>query len=539
MRSPRARLIALVFLLVIAGVTRTVEGRRQLPETFSRAAWIERHLARFPFSGGVVPDAAGSWPAAAGPVLADFFLLTESAAFVAPDVTPPLRVNNDLLPPGGGTNPESQAEPYVAVNPANTHNLLGVYQESRFRDGGARTLNYATSFDGGMSWTEGILPDITKETGGPWERASDPWSTFGPGNRAYYVTLDFNDTRPDNQIGVSISTDGGVTWTQHVSVFRSELDFNDKEAIEADNYPASRFFGNVYIGWDINIAQGNDLTSQHLVVARSVNGGTSFLPPVVLRTTGANIGAIPRVGPDGTVYVVWMGTFPAAEGLFIFFSKSTNGGATFSTPRTIHQLRSLSVPFIRDGSILPSFAVDRTSGDLYLVWADTRWTGVDQTTISYSRDGGATWSAPRRVGDGPDDAATFTAAVAVNGKGEVGVSYTSLENDPARLFLIDQYLSISRDRGVTFESRRRLSPVTSDIRFAAFARNFFLGDYTGIAGGDDNFHMLWVFPLLPTKTAVPPPTDSFLGTQPSIGVPGPSPIPPFRLQSDVFASRTR
>jgi hypothetical protein len=205
----------------------------------------------------------------------------------------------------------------------------------------------------------------------------------------------------------------------------------------------------------------------------------------------------------------------------------------------IQTLSSLSVPFIRDGSILPSMAVDRKSGHLYLVWADSRWTGVDQTTISYSRDKGVTWSSPMRVSSGPGDAATFTAAVAVNGRGEVGVSFTSLENDPFRSFGIDQYVSISRNRGVSFEPRRRLSPVTSDIRWAAWAREYFLGDYTGIAAGARDFHMLWVFPLLPSPTALPPPPDTIIGLNPPTGIDTPLPVAPLQLQSDVFFSTTR
>jgi len=184
-------------------------------------------------------------------------------------------------------------------------------------------------------------------------------------------------------------------------------------------------------------------------------------------------------------------------------------------------------------------AVDDNNGDLYLVWADARWTGVDHATISFSRDKGMTWSQPMRVSDGPGDAPTFTAAVAVNGRGEVAVSYTSLENDPDRAFGVDQYVSISRDRGVSFESRRRLSPVTSDIRWAAWAREYFLGDYTGIAAGSRDFHMLWTFPLFPSPTTVPPPIDGIIGLDPPIGIDNPLPNAPFRLQSDVFHSRTR
>ena len=513
-------------------------------QAFSRSEWITRN--RLPYPGMSRP--ASGVAAEPGPVPADFPLLVTSAAFVDPGITTPTRVNNDLLPPGNGTNPWSQAEPDIDVNPFNENNIVAVYQESRFRDGGARALNYATSMDRGLSWVEGSLPDLTQELGGPWERASDPWVAFGPANRVYYVTLDFNETKPANQVGVSVSRDGGLTWGSPVRVFRSELDFNDKEAIEVDSHPGSPHFGNVYVAWDINIDPANGGPAQHLVVARSTNGGASYQAPLVLRIARTNIGAIPRVGPDGTVYVMWAGTggssgFPAPDVLgpfvSIFLSTSTDGGASFSSPRVIQTLRSQSVPFIRDGSILPSLSIDRKTGDLYLVWADSRWTGVDQTTISYSRDKGATWSLPRRVSNGPGDAPTFTAAVAVNGLGEVGVSYTSLENDPARAFGIDQYFSVSRNRGVTFESRQRLSPVTSDIRWAAWAREFFLGDYTGIAAGPKAFHMLWVFPLLPSPTAVPPPPDIIFGLDPSPGIPLPIPIAPFRLQSDVFFSSTR
>jgi len=44
------------------------------------------------------------------------------------------------------------------------------------------------------------------------------------------------------------------------------------------------------------------------------------------------------------------------------------------------------------------------SGALYVAWQDGRWTGKAQATLIVSRDGGATWSKPMRVSDGPDDA---------------------------------------------------------------------------------------------------------------------------------------
>src|SRR5437867_6925538 len=45
----------------------------------------------------------------------------------------------------------AEVEPYVAVNPANAANLVGVWQQDRWADGGAKGLLAASSFDGGRT----------------------------------------------------------------------------------------------------------------------------------------------------------------------------------------------------------------------------------------------------------------------------------------------------------------------------------------------------------------------------------------------------
>src|SRR5215216_1658856 len=140
---------------------------------FSQSEIVGRPMHDMPFSGGPTPNAS--------------FLLTPSKAEPAPlaaaqnsVATAMTRVNSDLLPPGPVAQPETQAEPFIAVNPQNPLNIVAAYQESRFFDGGARALNYATSFDGGATWTEGTLPNLSIATGGRWQRVSDPWVAFGP-----------------------------------------------------------------------------------------------------------------------------------------------------------------------------------------------------------------------------------------------------------------------------------------------------------------------------------------------------------------------
>ncbi|HJQ70935.1 MAG TPA: sialidase family protein [Blastocatellia bacterium] len=426
------------------------------------------------------------------PLAASRVVKSAPAANDALVATTPVRVNGDLLGNDSVAQRATQAEPYLHANPENPNNLLAGWQEYRFANGGARVLNYSVSFDGGLTWSEAHLPQLTVVNGGVWQRASDPWVEFGPNNRAYYTSLLFNSSSPDNAIAVSVSTDGGATWGPPVIVARATLNFNDKQALTVDTHRSSTFFGNVYVAWDINIDTNGVTTAQHLVVARSTDGGATYGRPVRTRKKGANIGVIPRVGPDGTLYIMWAGGSLSGNNLSLFFSKSTDGGVSFTPKKKLTRLRADGQAGLRTGAILPSFAVDPTTGDLYVAWQDSRFTGVDHATIMISRDKGETWTEPLRVSDGPDNAPAFTVSVAANSNRGVAVSYYSLQNDPQRRFIVDQYVRISEDGGRSFQPSIRVTSSSFDARFAAQAGGLFLGDYAGLTGAGRRFHLLWI-----------------------------------------------
>jgi hypothetical protein len=56
----------------------------------------------------------------------------------------------------------SETEPWVDVNPANALNLVGFFQEDRWSTGGARNVTFATSTDGGQTWTNIPAPGLTR-----------------------------------------------------------------------------------------------------------------------------------------------------------------------------------------------------------------------------------------------------------------------------------------------------------------------------------------------------------------------------------------
>ncbi|HKF55203.1 MAG TPA: sialidase family protein [Blastocatellia bacterium] len=417
-----------------------------------------------------------------------------------------VQVSMDLLPADSSAQAATHAEPYLDADPSNSATLLGGWQENRFQSGGARASGYGASTDGGQTWSVGLIPNSTKAIGGQWERASDPWVAFGPNNRVYFANLLFNESNPDSAVGVSASSDGGRTWRDPVNVTFSTRDFSDKEAVVVDTFPASPHFGTVYVAWDSNVAKVNSI-KQLILVARSTDGGATYQDPVLVRKKGiGNIGVIPRVAPDGSVYLVWLAETGDGSTIFLL-SKSEDAGQTWSHPRAIADVTPRSEQGIRDGAGLPSFTIDPVTGKLYVAWQDGRFGPADQATLIQSTDGGKTWSDPLLVSDGPTDAAAFTVSVAASSN-QVAVSYYSLQNDPDRRFLVDRYVRISTDGGSTFSPSIRATPASFDVRLAAQAGPgvSFLGDYAGLASAGGAFHLLWINSgILSTVTGKPQP----------------------------------
>src|SRR5215471_14435956 len=132
------------------------------------------------------------------------------------------------IPGNPGTNfPTAEVEPWVSVNPANSSNIIGVWQQDRWNNGGAQGLVAGFTFNGGKSWSESTLPFSgcapgainDPFTGTPYDRASDPWVSFGPDGTAYAVGLLATNSNGgtasgtnDTGVGAVTSSDGGHTW---------------------------------------------------------------------------------------------------------------------------------------------------------------------------------------------------------------------------------------------------------------------------------------------------------------------------------------
>jgi hypothetical protein len=358
----------------------------------------------------------------------------------------------------------AEVEPYVDNDPKHPRTMVAVWQQDRWSDGGSRGLLSATSKDGGTTWQTVTPPPFTLCTGGIFERATDPWVSFGPDGAAYFMSLSF-DSDPaifggHHAIQVSKSTDGGLHWGAPVTLLEENLPdaFNDKESITADPTNAKLVYGiwdrleNFVLNEDQAAALAASVRHEHdkIVMAgrklrqmqsaaaaapaaalvpsfkgptyftRSTDGGTTWDLAHIIYDPGADnqtIGNIIQVLPSGELIAVFSELLNTNQGFVAFISlkRSTDQGFTFRPNRPIRaqQILSNGVFFstgiitpnkhlgVRDASLLFDPAVDPKTGALYLVWQDGRFNGVDQVAFSQSTDGGRTWSAPIKVNQTP------------------------------------------------------------------------------------------------------------------------------------------
>ena len=143
-----------------------------------------------------------------------------------------------------GTNyPNTEVEPWLDVNPINPKNLVAVWQQDRWSNGGSRGLVAGVSRNGGKSWRQVVIPGLSACSGSDrYVRASDPWVSFAPNGDLYHLSLSttggitFDAGFPDSGMLVSRSTDGGLHWSAPIPLIEDQGPniLNDKQSITAD-----------------------------------------------------------------------------------------------------------------------------------------------------------------------------------------------------------------------------------------------------------------------------------------------------------------
>jgi len=298
-----------------------------------------------------------------------------------------IQISSDPYTVGPGQH-ATEVEPHMI---ANGSTLVAAFQTGRIPNGGGTDIGWATSADGGNTWTHGFLPGLTTGEGtGPYDAASDPVVAYDARHAIWMIaSLPLSATFSTPAVVVSRSTDG-LSWQNPVSV-NANSPGSDKNWIVCDPWPSSPYYGNCYLEWDDTMNLGQ------IRMSSSTDGGVTWGPALSAANFAEGIGGQPLVQPNGTVIVpfeLFTGSNSSGMAAFSF----SDGGASWTAPATISNVQFHGdAGGIRSGA-LPSAAVDG-AGTIWVVWEDCRFRAncsTNDLVYSTSSDG-VTWSSVIRI----------------------------------------------------------------------------------------------------------------------------------------------
>jgi hypothetical protein len=371
----------------------------------------------------------------------------------------------------------SPSEPSIVMNPNNTNELVA----------GANINSVYNSNDGGKTWKRNTLTS----TYGVW---GDPTIITDDSNNFYFFHL----SNPSASVGDYLDrivcqkkSSTGSTWSNGSFMGLNGSKDQDKQWAVFDKKSK-----NIYATWTQFDKYGsknvNDKTN--ILFSKSTDQGVTWSPAVKINNNDGNCidssdtveGAVPTVGSAGEIYVSWSGP----KGLV--FKKSLDQGARWSANEITLQVTNkwdFSIPGVSRCNGLPITSCDLSNspnkGTIYVNWSN-QGNGANDTDvfISKSKDGGATWSKPKRVNDDGPGKQQFLSWMTIDQtNGDIHIVFYDRRNYTDNK--TDVYLATSTDGGETFVNKKiSKSPFTP-------TSSVFFGDYTNITAHNGQIRPIW------------------------------------------------
>jgi hypothetical protein len=254
-------------------------------------------------------------------------------------------------------------EPFSVIDPTDPATVVAGWNDYCQTDLGAGWQGFGYSRDGGETWTNSFVPGYPADTSaegqasplfGRHTEAGDPIAAFDNAGNLFVGGISFNragaingDVYVATYFANDVAIDGpdypvDYQYTRVVGKGTPSRNFvgifQDKPMLEVDRTGGDTD-GNVYVCWSRFTGFGQN----KIYFSRSTDTGATFSPPIQLTThgrTGSVQGCDIAIEGDGDVYVTFR-TFadPSVPGAnALFFTRSTDGGASFARAELIRAI---------------------------------------------------------------------------------------------------------------------------------------------------------------------------------------------------------
>lgn len=382
--------------------------------------------------------------------------------------------NVQLPRPKKAKYPYSQVEPSICVNPKNTNEVIA----------GTVMNDYYWSVDGGKTWNSRSIKSKYGVNG-------DPCMLIDTLGRYFYFHL--SNIKGEHLIGGMVGQYTKKIKGSRWKSGRTEPNgkYHDKEWVALN--PKNN---HIYMTWTQFDAYASSRPQDKSNIMFSMTeDGKKWSAPVDISAVAGNCldddrtaeGAVPAVGPNGEIYVVW------ARNDSLWFNMSLDEGKTWMEKEEFimvqHNGWVLNIPGIYRCNGLPVTRCDLSDspykGTIYVNWGDKK-NGKDDTDIwiMKSTDGGKTWSDRIKVNDDNSGKHQYLSWMEIDQtNGYVYVVFYDRRNSDDRN--TDVYLAVSKDGGDHFTNYK-----ISESSFRPNPKIFF-GDYTNISVHNGVIRPIW------------------------------------------------
>jgi len=254
-------------------------------------------------------------------------------------------------------------------------------------------------------------------------------SPASPHHGRIYLTWSKLDASPF-EIELYYSDNQAASWTGPINV--SHVNGSGSVYAQSSN-PHVAADGTVYVGFQY-YPNGTKASAQNRI-AKSTDGGATFSTSTVI-SAGPNLqGGLALSGDQRGYFAV-------------------NGSCT------VFRHRSFAIINSDPTNSAIVYAV-WAGGNLETAYTCGSLSGVHSDILfSRSTDGGATWSAPLKVNDDPAGKDQYYPWMDVAPNGKIWIGWHDRRNDPSD-FMHQWYVDSSKDGGLTFHTDRRVADVAS------------------------------------------------------------------------------